>query len=96
MKPFKVTVTKTDIQKGEAMDCEKCPIARATLRDCRVATKVAVTSYFINVYKEGNLVARMEMPKKCERFIERFDGGEKVKPFTFVFRNNGPLPTETI
>lgn len=90
MKSFKVTVTKTDIEKGFAGHCEKCPIARAVLRDCRAATKVNVAG-FIDVYKGNNIVARMKMPKKCELFICRFDDGRKVKPFTFVFRNNAPI-----
>lgn len=77
---YKIKVTKADIKKGKKGSVCDCPIALAIKRATGLKGRdVAVGDYQPEV--DGYI---FEGP--CESlttFIEAFDGGEKVKPFSF-------------
>lgn len=76
---LRIDVTEKDIRLGHVKDPWSCPIARggrrAARKKCVVGTK-DVTIGHINV----------PLPKRAQRFIERFDAGLAVKPFSFTVR----------
>lgn len=75
-----INVTKYFIRRGTRCQSTACPVAlaihRAGLRGLSVDRW--------GVFKDG--LADMRFPKKVSEFIERFDNGEPVKPFSFVLR----------
>lgn len=79
MRTIRVNVTQRDIDRGEACDSGTCPVARAVLR-VKGVSFVAVAGEDISINTRRCLL----LPKKVSKFIERFDDGQPVKPFTFV------------
>jgi hypothetical protein len=75
-----VTVTAADIQRGSAADPLRCPIALAMKRVTR--RKVCVNVAEVHV---GNVGSRdvYELPRRADRFMDAFDFGHPVKPFSF-------------
>ena len=83
-KEITVTVTKTDIAKGERKGRCTCPIARALKRCLPKADGIYV--YPASVWVHLPAVTSLSighLPPDAKRFVERFDGGEAVEPFTF-------------
>ncbi len=83
MKTIKIIVTKTDIQKGKRDTSNLCPVAKA-IRRC-------AGLYGIDVYGDelgfGIALRRLvDLPKKVSKFVERFDFGKPVKPFSFTLK----------
>ena len=81
MKPRegKIEVTQRDIDRGIVEDCRSCPIALATRRTRIMPVhKVSVGAGSLDVE------AKWRYPEKVATFIDAFDGGESVKPFSFV------------
>lgn len=80
-KMLKVNVTKEDIGKGDPGLTATCPIA--------LAIKKAINNKNAQVHVEspsiqvGNLF--YIATKKAEKFMNRFDDGQKVKPTKFTF-----------
>jgi hypothetical protein len=90
----KIEVRKADIEAGVKGNCQMCPIARAAIRagfpavgvggELTVAKSVAAVKRSINgetTYKD--IVETASLPEKAHTFIEKFDDGYKVKPFSF-------------
>ena len=83
-KTFKVVVTAKDIKRGKQGQSKSCPIALATKRCLRKRVEIIDT---IRVFMDtGYLIddIHYNMPDKAINFIRNFDGGEPVKPFTFI------------
>lgn len=78
---MKISVTKADITKGEPDDCLSCPIALALKRK---VTNVEVDSDNIDFKWKGKKYCNIRLPLEAVDFIEQFDCGEQVKPFTFT------------
>lgn len=78
----KITVTKKDIQMGLPSDSCLCPIARAVRRV--LGRGVRVWRY--GVYRRLSEDDFAEFPERVTQFIDRFDDGKPVKPFTFTLR----------
>ena len=72
-----VTVEADDIQHGRAKCGSKCPIARATER---------ASGQHVYVHKTAVDIAMWtyHLPKAAVQFIEDFDMGFQVDPFTFT------------
>lgn len=85
-----VKVTALDIKNGIMEDDELCPVAIALkrykneLRRCAMLTEVSVGILGIELsFSES---ASIKFPAPARKFIERFDGGLPVKPFSFRIR----------
>lgn len=79
----KIEVTQRDINKGcqNSMNC--CPIGRALRREFHCSfTDVSVGGDRIEVENRYMYT----VPLKVQDFIEKFDSGKLVKPFSFVFK----------
>ncbi len=81
-KKIVIKVTAEDIKRGIADSCWNCPIALAANRlDKNMSkwnkTRVTETQIIIPGKK------KQDLPSTAKDFIERFDLGEKVEPFTF-------------
>jgi hypothetical protein len=77
VKPLTIDVTQEDIERGYIV-CRDCPIELAVMR----ADKT------INFVKAGKLGLIMKnncyaLPSIALEFIEKFDNGHKVEPFSF-------------
>lgn len=79
----RVEVTQNDIRKGRRGDCANCPIARAVKRVTRVQNALVEDDGTISFSKRDNIVI-IPASEKRERFISKFDAGEKVEPIVFL------------
>ena len=78
-----ITVTQNDINLGTPSESDSCPIALAI-----------TSSGFYHVFVEDEKIEwfskynrrSMIPPKKVRQFIERFDAGKPVRPFSFQLR----------
>lgn len=74
---YTVNVTQEDIDKGKKGSCSQCPVALAGIRSVGKSFYVGPTMFAFRF----NWIA--ELPKCVVDFIERFDSGQPVQPFTF-------------
>lgn len=79
MKTITVEVTAEDIANGVKGKCTSCPVARALSRAAGEPWSVA----FDYATRERDC-ARAWLTPKCRTFIEDFDCGEPVAPFSFT------------
>lgn len=77
---MKVTVTKKDICNGKKYHSSSCPIARAVRR----ASGQRILSIGTDCFRVGSSGKDNPLPIVARRFIGKFDGGKRVKPFSFV------------
>lgn len=77
MKKFFIDVIGADIKKGKKNEREECPIALAVKR-LLPWNEVAVNEDTLEIDTMS-----FGLPKDAEKFVEKFDAGEKVKPFKF-------------
>lgn len=77
MKSIKISIAPRHIRCGTKGSMESCPIALA-IKEALLTDNVKVdgSGIFINERK-------YEVDKKDLRFIERFDNGERVSPYSF-------------
>jgi hypothetical protein len=75
-----VEVTSGGIKLGVKESAGKCPIARA-LKYLKFG-KVGIDGEFADFTYKG-VKYNAALPKAAQKFIERFDEGRTVKPFTF-------------
>lgn len=80
MKYIEVDVKKEDIEKGRPNDSGRCPIALALGRMYECPCVVGESAWITN--EDGERM-RLELPNKAVAFVDRFDFGKKVKPFSF-------------
>lgn len=74
-----ITVTKREIKQGSS-NWDTCPVALAIKK--RIDGEVLVSGHFASLLK-GKRWASFPLPRKVKDFISKFDGGKKVKPFSF-------------
>lgn len=79
--PMMVHVTQDHIDRGRKNVAESCAIALA-LKDKFEENFNVVGAHIISNEKG----TAFHGPRRIDNFIERFDNGEKVKPFSFVLR----------
>jgi hypothetical protein len=80
-----VNVTQRDIERGIRSKCSDCPVALAVKRALGKRVKVfsgVSTSY---LYLDHNKKP-FPLPASAVEFIDRFDSGHKVEPFTFKLK----------
>jgi hypothetical protein len=78
MRTVTVKITADDIAAGETVSANNCPIALALKRHFPRRKEIAVGDWSIRL---GSTV--IGIPKKAERFLDRFDDGKRVRPFSF-------------
>ena len=84
-----IEVTAEDIRLGEKHSACRCPIARAAARLMGAPlgdAPVAVGGPTMGTYWPDLTTADYELPASAVSFIEAFDTGDAVKPFTFTAR----------
>ena len=83
---MKIGVTKHDIDNGIQNKCQLCPIALAVKR--KINGEVIVFGNGISIFITDIIRSYRyyKLPLKAKNFIQRFDDGKKVKPFTFEAR----------
>lgn len=74
-----INVTQKDIDQGDRDKCQTCPVALALNR---VAKKPWVEYGYIR-FSDGHSRCAVAVPAGVHDFMEEFDTGEDVKPFTF-------------
>lgn len=74
---MKISVKQEHIERGEREEPYACPVALAMRESLGKKVYVDRLEFLIN----GSVVAKL--PKSCARFIETFDRGLPVKPFSF-------------
>lgn len=81
-----VKVTKTDIAKGNRNAGCACPIARALKRRLPKSTDIYVHPDIVCLWLRQRAQTSMkiaELPFPARTFVQRFDRGQPVEPFTF-------------
>ena len=84
MKTYHIEVTQADINSGLKVDCLRCPIARAMTRTLTTPCNVGCCGWGTTDWVDR------KWPVACRSqiidFIQAFDNGNPVKPFTFKIR----------
>lgn len=83
MKIAKIDVTLDDIAHGERSECSRCPIALAIKRECDDAIALDVGAEEVDITYACRTRARGLLPPEAQKFVEAFDGGNPVSPFSF-------------
>lgn len=79
MKKLTINVTAEDIRLGKKDQPASCAIARAAKR---LGLKKVNVDNTLDFSKDGREWFAV-LPSKAKEFINRFDDGAKVKPFSF-------------
>ena len=82
---MRIEISQEDINKGKQSDPEKCPIARAINR--KKLRDVSVYSDSITWRDQKNDLCEQDNTNKIRKFIDNFDHGIKVSPFSFNLRS---------
>lgn len=78
-----IQVTQEDINTGMQDVCQHCPIALAIKRALK-AELVSVYNFSIHVFiSNSEMSYKYRVTDAIYSFIERFDEGVKVEPFSF-------------
>ncbi len=92
------SVTQTDIDEGEARDCTRCPVAQAVARSCdrlNLASQASPALWdHVNKFCPVDVVplaayvfgAVYRTDPETDEFIDAFDAGKPVEPFTGQLR----------
>lgn len=80
---IKVQVNNTDIKSGKKCHAKRCPIALALKPLLKIEYRVDKLQLSKGKIKTYAKTKRRKFPLKAQSFIEKFDSGEKVKPFNF-------------
>ena len=83
---MKIEITQHDIDYGVRGEYSLCPIARAVKR--KINGEVIVSGDHISIFTTDIIrkYSYYKLPQKAKDFMQRFDDGKKVKPFTFEAR----------
>lgn len=77
---MKIRVTSADIKRGNPNRAKSCAIAIAAKRIFK--TKLSVSDDCICVFTKSG-TAYYNLPRVAQRFIDRFDDYQIVRPFSF-------------
>lgn len=79
-----IQITAEHIRHGKKGSPGACPIALAIMEKCY---DVYVATDYLQVKKQpGGYFTDMQFPKAVETFIQEFDAGKEVSPFSFTLR----------
>ncbi len=76
-------VTQEDIDRGVQKNCGECPVARRLSRDYGRPVSVTFILGWRFCDEEEGPVVYYKHPPEVLKFIESFDAGLPVSPFTF-------------
>ena len=77
-----IHVTSEHIRLGDKNSCTNCPIALALLEKYY---DVYVSADFMQIKKQPkDYFQTLQFPKTVKTFIQKFDAGEEVFPFSFT------------
>ena len=82
---MKINVTEEDIRMGLRYECSKCPIAIALKRAYK-EERVAVSTVAFLIYHLSIPLHTLDDDSNIVSFIEDFDNGRPVKPFSFEIK----------
>lgn len=89
-----IEVTQRHINDGQALSCSECPGALG-LRDAFSGLAANVCSDYVMLYARGE-EWEYQSPDALAAFVEAYDNGDKVFPFTFTLPdhdlNGKPTP----
>ncbi len=88
-KKVRINVTQRDIERGIRFTSYTCPIARAARRHPEL--KGCAVSPDSLAFDNSGWVWTPLPEKACE-FVDSFDGGRPVKPFSFTLELPDPQP----
>lgn len=75
-----IQVKQIDINSGVRKKAQYCPIARALKRH---GFKHVSVGFVYMTYVSNTVYYSVTLPKRVRTFINRFDTGRPVKPFSF-------------
>lgn len=81
-----ITVTESHIKRGNIAESKSCPIALAF--HSKKYTNVDVDGDTVVFTNRSGREIDFALPNKAKKFIDRFDSGKKVKPFSFTLKYN--------
>lgn len=82
-KKYTIEVTRRNIIDGKKSK-QFCPIDYAAWSVFGSSVEdVMTTEDEINIFDGWKMAASIPLPQTAKEFIEKFDAGEEVKPFTF-------------
>ena len=87
-----IEVTADDIRLGERTHACRCPVARAVARATGGSideADVAAAAGKMNVTFPDGTFAEYALPQEVDAFMDAFDHGRPVAPFTFTARRIG-------
>jgi hypothetical protein len=85
MKTLNVHVTQEHIDKGKQGNCYFCPVALAITPHGAYYSIISTRSYeFVLYLCDKRKEAKLPTPEEVLDFINRFDAGKTVKPFSFA------------
>lgn len=76
-----INVTQEDIEMGSPSLCYNCPIAWAAKR--AIAGSFAAVDGIKMVIESEEKRTRYWLPEEARKFVDDFDSGRPVKPFSF-------------
>jgi len=80
-----INVTEEHINNGEPGDDEYCPIALAVRDEFGLNfTDDVIVCDSIRIIRDGEEVCDVPLPRSALDFIDEFDAGEDVYPFSFT------------
>lgn len=82
MEQLRISVTADDIKRGKRENTKWCPIACA-VRKLGKKKRIYVDQDVITL---GSVTYKM--PQRAGNFVDLFDSGEKVRPFSFVAKKD--------
>lgn len=78
MEQLRISVTEDDIKRGKREDTKWCPIACAA-RKLGKKKRIYVDDCYVEIGSQS-----FRLPKVAQNFVYSFDGGKRVRPFSFV------------
>lgn len=79
-----ISVTQENIDEGERNVCSDCPVALAIMAAVPGALGVTVRFETATVSLDGHRRLLLSLPREATEFIESYDDGADVSPFTFT------------
>lgn len=78
-----INVTANDIDKGERLDADSCPVARALSRKLRdYVVLVNISTVYLD---DGDISMKYTLPSSVSDIIRYFDETGVMEPFRFRF-----------
>ncbi len=78
---MKIRVTRDDIRKGKRKNTCECAVARALRRQTPFKHIRVQSGFHLGIGDDRHIV--ISIPTEVRDFIDAFDAGDRVKPFTF-------------